>query len=535
MTGPEAAQGLARGIHVAATMSIFGSALFQALIAHPARVSDHAALRLQRRIAALGWSSLAAAFVAALAWLGFQATAFADGDSVGDIMAAVPLVLFDTHFGPLIAVRFSLLIPACLILGGVVPRGTATFALAAVFGAGALELQVPLGHGISMPGDTGILLVASGVLHILAAGAWLGGLLPLTLLVAGLAPSESAAAVRRFSSLGIACVTVLAATSLVQVWALVGGLAGLLGTDYGRLALAKLSLFIALLLLAALNRFRLRPRLTGATSEFARRSLLCSIFSESALGIVVVAMAGMLMMLAPAIRQQPDWPFPWALDFSRPGIFVPAHPTSFYHSPAGFTAASIVHGGKLLAQNCADCSDESETARIGDVSDGDLYWLLGHGGDTANGLPSLDGKLSAADLWAAIDFLKARAIARRSKTELPPPAPDLPVTVDGKTVPISRLRGRILRLVAADHGEVRQIEGVITLKIEPGTDGWAAYSIVSGVDADRLWAFSFLIDATGRLVGSFPPLRDGAPDDMSFAAAEANLERCGQAATSICP
>jgi hypothetical protein len=169
MTGPEAAQGLARGIHVAATMSIFGSALFQCLVAAPARVANPAGRRLQHRLAMLGWISLAVALLTAIVWLWLQAKAFADGDSIGDILAAVPLILFDTHFGPLLAVRFALLVAACLILGGVVPRNTATLALAAALGAGALELQILLGHGISMPGDARALLIASELLHLAPA------------------------------------------------------------------------------------------------------------------------------------------------------------------------------------------------------------------------------------------------------------------------------------------------------------------------------------------------------------------------------
>jgi putative copper resistance protein D len=121
-----------------------------------------------------------------------------------------------------------------------------------LLGAAAIELQVLLGHGISMPGDVRIVVMASEILHILAAGAWLGGLLPLAILVANLEPARSASCVRRFSSLGAACVAALAMSSLIQAWFLIGGLPGLIGTDYGRLASVKLVLFIGLLTLAAL-------------------------------------------------------------------------------------------------------------------------------------------------------------------------------------------------------------------------------------------------------------------------------------------
>jgi putative copper export protein/cytochrome c5 len=533
MTGPEAAQGLARGIHVAATMSIFGSALFQCLVAAPARVANPAGRRLQHRLAMLGWISLAVALLTAIVWLWLQAKAFADGDSIGDILAAVPLILFDTHFGPLLAVRFALLVAACLILGGVVPRNTATLALAATLGAGALELQILLGHGISMPGDARVLLIASELLHLAAAGAWLGGLLPLMLLVAGWAPLDSAPIVRHFSTLGTACVAVLAVTSLVQAWVLIGGLPGLIGTDYGKLALAKLALFVGLLLLAALNRFRLRPRLKGTAGEPARHSLVRSILGESALGLAVVALAGMLLMLSPAIRQQPDWPFRWALDFSRPGILVPANPTSFYRSPTGFTAASIVHGEKLFAQSCAGCHADATTVEAGDRSDGDLFWLLRHGTDGVGAMPGSGDKLASGELWSIIDFLKAEGIAAKQQST-PPFAPDLPVTVDGKTMPLTHLRGQIVRLVAMDKGENEaMLPGTISLRIDPGSDGWHAYATVAGIGETDLRHFTFLIDAAGRLRGVFPPKQDGTPDDTSFAVALTSVVSCG--ATVPCP
>ena len=524
MTGPEAVQGLARGIHVAATMSIFGSALFQALVAPPVLASIPAAALVRRRQAALAWISLAVALVAAVAWLGFQAAAFADGDSLGAVLAAVPLILFDTHFGPLIAARFALLVAACLILGGIVPRRPATLALAALLGASAIELQVLLGHGISMPDVSRIVLMASEVLHLLAAGAWLGGLLPLIVLIAGMAPADSSATVQRFSRLGTTCVSALAVTSLVQAWVLIGGLPGLIGTDYGRLALAKLLLFIALLVLAARNRFRLRPKLAGPDGKATRRRLVSSIFTETELGLGVLGLAGMLLMLAPAIHEQPDWPFPWALDLSGPAgpRIVAAHPTTFYRSPTGFTAASIVHGRKLFAENCANChaTVDRHVAQPG-TNDGNLFWLLSHG--AGRSMPGFAERLSTGDLWAVIDFLKALGIARRGLQKSSPAAPDLPVRVNGKMVPLSRLSGTIIRLLASDNESPPSTSGPKTLYIESDSDGWIAYATIAGVEPAALRHFSFLIDAAGRLRGIYPPRPNGDADADAFSAGLASL------------
>ncbi len=54
------------------------------------------------------------------------------------------------------------------------------------------------------------------VLHLLAAAAWLGGLVPLLVLVAAAPPGVAALASSRFSPLGAGCVLLLAGTALFQ-------------------------------------------------------------------------------------------------------------------------------------------------------------------------------------------------------------------------------------------------------------------------------------------------------------------------------
>jgi putative copper export protein/mono/diheme cytochrome c family protein len=575
VTGAEAAQGLARGFHVAGTVSIFGTTLFQTLIAFPVLIdAEAAAVPFRRGIVGLVWTSLAMSFLGGLAWLALQSVAFADSGSISDLLAAVSLILFDTHFGPLIGVRLILLLPACMIIGGKRERGKAWRIAAAILAASAIELQVLLGHGLSMQGGQRVLLVGAEVLHILSAGAWLGGLVPLLLLVRRLAPSDSVRAVNRFSTLGLACVTALGITSLLQAWLLVGGLPGLIGTDYGRLALAKLGLFLVLLLLAALNRFHLRPRLLQGDGKPARRRLAQSIIIEAALGFAVLLLAGMLLMLAPAIRQQVEWPFPWALRpdvleseearlpllciglgiaFFAVGFLVrrvrvltacaggllvgtavalagplltSAHPTSFYHSPTGFTAASIAHGRQLFAENCASCH-HNDTTKLRSRSDGDLFWLLAHGTDAAPAMPGFRSKLMDRDLWSLIDFLKARADAWDGPDAMPEPAPDIPIAIDGRTIPLSRLRGRAFGLIATDQdGRVpTDSSGLHLAAIEPGSDGWTAYSVVASVDPDRLRYFAFLVDADGRLRGVFPPKENSRPDLAALDAAFIGLRK----------
>src|SRR5262245_63432801 len=88
-------------------------------------------------------------------------------------------------------------------------------------------------------------------LHLLAAGVWLGGLIPLAMLLswAGSTPEpftllSAKEATARFSRIGLVSVVTLLMTGLFNAWYLVGGIQRLLGSDYGHLLLAELDILI---------------------------------------------------------------------------------------------------------------------------------------------------------------------------------------------------------------------------------------------------------------------------------------------------
>ncbi|MEU2734330.1 copper resistance protein CopC [Streptomyces sp. NPDC007095] len=118
--------------------------------------------------------------------------------------------------------------------------------------------------GLAMPVD---------VLHLLAVAVWLGGLS--TLLVALFrAPAETqidAVAVRRFSRVAFAGVTVLAATGIYQSWRQVGSWSALTGTWYGQLLLVKIGLVAVLVGIAWISR-----RWTAQLSEVPRAKALAT-------------------------------------------------------------------------------------------------------------------------------------------------------------------------------------------------------------------------------------------------------------------
>ncbi|MFF5518414.1 copper resistance CopC/CopD family protein [Streptomyces coeruleorubidus] len=103
--------------------------------------------------------------------------------------------------------------------------------------------------GIQVP-----VAMTSSVLHLVATGVWLGGLVALLLTLRGASVDALTEVVPRFSRIAFASVTVLAVTGLYQSWRGLGTLAALTGTSYGRLLLAKLVAVTALLLAAGYSR-----------------------------------------------------------------------------------------------------------------------------------------------------------------------------------------------------------------------------------------------------------------------------------------
>jgi putative copper resistance protein D len=310
----------ARAIHFAATMLVAGVVLFAVFVAAPAwrgvASNNGAAVEVRARLAVIAWIGLALAAISGAAWLVLTAAAMSDlpvtqifGDGV------LWTVLSQTVFGRDWLVRFiaacalAATLPALLSPQGHKTRwldATATI-LAAAF-AGTLAWS---GHAAGGLGGEAVLHPAADVLHLIAAAAWVGALLPLIVLFAAAGADDASLAMARtatarFSILGIASVGTLLATGIVNTFYLAGSVPALLHTDYGRLLLIKIALFLAMLAIAAVNRFRLTPQLLQHASIAASRDALRQLRRNAAIevlaGAIVIAIVAALGTMAPAIH-----------------------------------------------------------------------------------------------------------------------------------------------------------------------------------------------------------------------------------------
>ena len=429
-----------RAVAVAALLSLFGTLVFRIVVMRRcfgAMPADVASL-VKRRLLILTQLGAAASVLGCLAWLVMQSADMAGATSISAAVAAVPTVLRSTNFGHLIALQFLVALAVGAVAGrrDTESRQRAALALA----TGALGLQAGHSHAASMYAGPSVLL-ASDVVHLFGAGAWLGGLVPLLLVVRDAPAKAGASAARWFSPMGKLCLVALAASAMFQGWVLVESIPGLVGTAYGWMVLLKLALLGVLFAFALANRYRLAPALVRDNPAAAKRSLVRSIAVQTGFGLAIIVAASVLSSLPPAMHEQPVWPFAerftldtinedpdfqnevvgallaiggaavllviacilrrrwrWAAVavaaviawFAVPHLdllFVPAYPTSFYQSPTDFAASSIVQGAALYPDHCAMCH--------GPNGRGD--------GPAAKRLPVPPADLTADHLWMHSD------------------------------------------------------------------------------------------------------------------------------------
>jgi putative copper export protein/mono/diheme cytochrome c family protein/peroxiredoxin len=408
----------ARAVHFASTMLLFGEMVFVLAVVSPAwrkasrAAFDHDQAICHRLLLIEGWS-LAVSIASGAIWLAVEASSMS-GMPLGQAISrdTLSLVLGQTVFGRLWVWRFGLAVAfgVPLVALGRTASGRSRSRLALgwlVVAATYLATLAWAGHAAAGQGSQGLLQLSSDIVHLLAAGGWLGAL-PGLVFFLGRSQSLDAAtqAARRFSTLGVACVGALVLSGLANAWYLVGSVPALVGTEYGRLLLAKLAVFAAMVALAAVNRLSLTPRLKRHDAR-ALRFLRRNAMAEIAAGIIVVAIVGKLGTTIPGAHQSPIWPFEHTLSWKdaqqvtgagaalavigiiaclaagfvvvgarrhRPRMWivgfaaivatatawtwllaVPAYPTTYAASPVGYTTTSIVRGAALYASRCSTC------------------------------------------------------------------------------------------------------------------------------------------------------------------------------------
>jgi putative copper resistance protein D len=298
-----------RFLHFATVMALFGLALFP-LYAYPSRVGK-APARLSRWLRVMLRMATPLALLSGIAW-----GLFTVANMTGALSAAVDpdtlwSVFRETGFGQVWMARLVLIVALLAPIRGLINPGRPEWVTAGI-SAVVLVSLAGVGHTQVNEGTMRLIHMSADAVHLLAAGAWLGGLLPLAyvLTVGRRSPTpedtaETSITLLRFSGMGSAAVALLVGSGLINAWFLVGSLSALMGTAYGQLLVTKLCLFAGMLALAALNRFWLVPSLVkakpfGQPARWLLR-LRWHVLGEQVLGLIIVLSVSMLGTMQPAV------------------------------------------------------------------------------------------------------------------------------------------------------------------------------------------------------------------------------------------
>ncbi|VVM80325.1 copper homeostasis membrane protein CopD [Pseudomonas fluorescens] len=186
--------------------------------------------------------------------------------------------------------------------------------IASAAGGIALASLAWNGHGAMDEGSQRYWHFITDILHLLAAGAWLGALIAFALLarINSLQSEERirllVRAVKRFEWVGAVIVVVITVTGIVNYLFIVGPeLDEVFLSTYGILLFIKVGLFAGMLVLAALNRFQLGPLLERSLRDrqyrVAANALRRSVVVEwVAAAVLIVGLVAWLGTLSPEME-----------------------------------------------------------------------------------------------------------------------------------------------------------------------------------------------------------------------------------------
>jgi len=301
-----------RFLHYAAVLILFGVSLFP-LYTYPGRAGNPPArvnLWLQLTVSSAAFAALLSGclwFICVVAGMTGTLSGAVDWDALWSVLS-------ETSFGKVWIARF---VVVTIIFGLMAVRLTLLThhpdRLTPALSATLLASLAGVGHTQIQDGMARIIHLSADGLHLLAAGAWLGGLVSLFYLVAAAVRTsspdhdvEASNAALRFSGMGYVAVATIIGSGLINAWFLVGAFTNLTATPYGQLLLVKLCLFGGMLTLAALNRFWLVPKLLRGNKlgepAAALFRLRRHILGEQALGLFIILLVSAMGTMQPAIN-----------------------------------------------------------------------------------------------------------------------------------------------------------------------------------------------------------------------------------------
>ncbi|MGP4010368.1 copper resistance CopC/CopD family protein [Streptomyces sp. 4N124] len=258
-----------------------------------------------RALLTLAW---AGGLLSTVAAIGLQG-AYAAFGGLGDVLRPATYAdVLTTEPGIALAARGLLWVLAAVVLSALLQGGADT-SRSPGWRVGALAVTLGLlrttgMRGHNSEGSEPTWGAIAGLVHLLGAALWIGGLAMLTLAVLPRRePGELAAVVPGYSRLAAVSVAAIAAAGLVLAWQVVGSYDALLHTSYGQLLLVKTAVLGAVLAAAQCSRQWVRTRLDLAVllrgDAATVRPFGVSVAAETGLVLVVLAVTSLLVTADP--------------------------------------------------------------------------------------------------------------------------------------------------------------------------------------------------------------------------------------------
>jgi copper resistance protein D len=239
------------------------------------------------------------ALLTAMLWLALESASMADDWSAAIDPRAIGAVLTDTAFGHAWALHLAL---AAVLVAVAAFGPRARWAATSLVSAALLASLGLVGHAAMQTGAEGALHRANHAVHLMAAGAWIGGLVPFAICLRAYERDDlrkdAVRAMAGFSFWGQLIVAAIVLTGVVNIALTSHHPPVPPTTPYRALLVAKLFIVGMMILLALFNRFVLTPRLKASAN--ALTTLRATSAAEVALGCVVIALVSVFALLDPA-------------------------------------------------------------------------------------------------------------------------------------------------------------------------------------------------------------------------------------------
>ena len=222
------------------------------------------------------------------------------------------MMLYETEIGYSWVTRMISLAAVIFVASQSARWPTWSLGVATLAGGIALSTLAWTGHGAMDEGTQRFWHFTADILHLLAAGGWIGALAAFGLMLS-IRRSNSeqlvrvlSRALKGFETAGAFIVGTIIVTGIANYLFIVGPtLLEVLTSTYGVLLLLKILLFGCMIGLATLNRFYLSPSLERSVEageySLAATALRKSVLIESTCAVVIVCLVAWLGTLSPSI------------------------------------------------------------------------------------------------------------------------------------------------------------------------------------------------------------------------------------------